>query len=137
MEIAISLLGSLLVFALGLHFYRRTLEVRAQEMTDNEYNTAVTLWNYGRVVRGQFEEAVRNGRPVLDFYKIAVPHGSGYTVSLELSGHSFRVYAVPNRHNRTGRLSFYLDSSLTVRASDRRGARALEQDPEYTGTSQL
>jgi hypothetical protein len=70
---------------------------------------------------------------VLDFKKIAVPHSQGYRVLIELIGFSFRICAVPDKYGRGGRLSFFIDSSLTLRASDRKGERANEQDEEYVG----
>ena len=119
---------------LGSFAYKRLKEANEQRMTENEYNAAVTLWNYARLVRSQIDEAVRQGTGVIAFYKITVPHSPGYKVSLELMGHSFHVYAIPDKYNKTGRLSFYSDNTITVRASDCGGRRATEKDMEYAGT---
>jgi len=73
------------------------------------------------------------GAGVLDFTKITVPHSQGYRISLELIGGYFRIYAVPARYNRTGRLSFLTDNTLSVRASDRAGQQATSEDAEYKG----
>ncbi|MCI0487504.1 MAG: hypothetical protein L0229_12995 [Blastocatellia bacterium] len=137
MAIALVIIALVFVTALGLHAYKRMMESREARMTENEYNTAVTLWNYARLVKSQIDEAARQGTGVIDFYKITVPHSSGYKMSLELISHSFRIYAIPDRYNRTGRLSFYTDSTITVRASDRSGGRATANDQEYAGTPNL
>ena len=133
MAIVLVILASIFVIALGLHAYKQLLQRRLQRMVENEYNVAVTLWNYGRLVKNQLDETVRQRAGVIDFYKITVPHSPGYRVVLELSGYRFRVYAVPEKYHRTGRLSFYLDNEVTVRASDHAGEPAGEQDPEYEG----
>jgi hypothetical protein len=108
--------------------HRRELRIR-----DNEYNTAVTLWNFALIVKQRLDEMAKAQLEVLDFNNLAIPHGSGYRLSLELTGYGFVVYAVPDRYDRTGRLSFYVDRTLTVRASDHAGEAAQVTDPEYTG----
>src|SRR6185295_16914071 len=133
MAIVLVILASIFVIALGLHAYKQLMQRRLQRMVENEYNAAMTLWNYGRLVKHQLDETVRQRAGVIDFYKITVPHSPGYRVALELSGYRFRVFAVPERYHRTGRLSFYLDNEVTVRASDRAGEPAGELDPEYEG----
>jgi hypothetical protein len=105
-------------------------------MKQNQYDAAVTVWEYATLVKNQISAAVREGSDVLDFSKIAVPHSSGYKVSLELMGHYFRVHAVPANYNKTGRLSFYIDNALSVRAADHAGAPASAEDLEYEGDSQ-
>jgi hypothetical protein len=117
--------------ALALHLYKRALERRNERMRQNEYRTAETLWHFARSIKAHTDEMINRGVQVLDFSKILVPSGIGYKISLELSGPRFRIYAVPERYNRTGCLSFYVDNTLTVRASDRAGAPAAESDPEY------
>ena len=133
MAIVLLILASIFVSALGLHAYKHLRQVRHNRMVENEYNVAVTLWNYGRLVKSQLEETVRRSSGVIDFYKITVPHSPGYRVVLELSGYRFRVFATPERYHRTGRLSFYTDNEVTVRASDRAGEPATGDDPEYEG----
>ena len=133
MAIVLVILACIFVIALGLHAYKQLRQMRHERMVENEYNAAVTLWNYGRLVKNQLDEIVRQRTGVIDFYKITVPHSPGYRVVLELSGYRFRVDAVPERYHRTGRLSFYTDNQVTVRASDRAGEPASEQDPEYEG----
>jgi hypothetical protein len=100
-------------------------------MNENEYNAAVTSWEYARMVKDAVDTAIRQGSGVLDFTKITVPHTQGYQISLELIGAYFRVYAVPARYNRTGRLSFLTDNTLSVRASNRSGQPATAEDGEY------
>ena len=131
------IIAAVFVTALGLHAYKRVLESHEARMTENEYNAAVTLWNYSRLVKSQIDEALRQGSGVIDFYKISVPHIPGYKVSLELVSRDFRVYAVPDRYNKTGRLSFYTDGTITVRASDHNGRKATIDDLEYAGTPNL
>lgn len=133
MVIILVILALVFVCALGLHAYKQLQIRRAQRMSQNEYNTAVKLWEYARLVREQIGESVRQGKGVLDFTRITVPHSPGYRVSIELVGTYFRVYAVPNRYNRTGRLSFVTDTTLSVRAADRQGNPASADDAEYEG----
>src|SRR4029077_14573784 len=106
-------------------------------MSENEYNVAVTLWEYAKLVKQQLDSATRLGTGVLDFNKMTVPHSQGYRISLELIGAYFRVYAVPSRYNRTGRLSFLTDNTLSVRASDRSGQQSTSEDGEYKGDAEL
>jgi hypothetical protein len=131
--IILIILAAVFAGALGLHAYKQLQIRRRQRMSKNEYNTAVTLWEYARLVREQIDDAKQPGKGALDFTRIAVPHSQGYRVSLELIGTYFRVYAVPKKYNRTGRLSFVSDSSLSVRAADRAGHPASADDDEYQG----
>ena len=133
MVIILIILAGVFVCALGLHSYKQLQIRREKRMSQNEYNTAVTLWEYARLVREQIDGAVHQGKGVLDFTTITVPHSQGYRVSLELIGTYFRVYAVPNKYNRTGKLSFVADTTLDVRAADRAGNPASADDPEYQG----
>jgi hypothetical protein len=131
--IVAALLSIILIGWLGW-FGRRYLERRrAKRMSDNAYNTALTLWNFARVIKDQLDEVGRGKAEVIDFTKISVPAGTGYNVCLELAGYGFRLHAVPERYARTGRVSLYVDDALTVRAWDRGGENATAQDPEYTG----
>ncbi|HVF89322.1 MAG TPA: hypothetical protein VNH22_04585 [Blastocatellia bacterium] len=121
--------------ALGFHAYKRVLQMRAKRMADNEYNTAVTLWKYSTLLRTELDLALRQNQGVLDYGRITVPHSSGYKVSLELEGYSFRVKGIPEQYNRSGRLSFYVDNSLIVRGGDHEGDWATLMDEEYAGTN--
>src|SRR5215813_8299334 len=115
-------------------FGRRELERRRRKrMSDNAYNTALTLWNFARVVKDHLDEISRGRAEVIDFTNISVPTGTGYNVCLELAGYGFRIHAVPEKYDRTGRVSLYVDNALTVRAWDRGGENASAEDPEYTG----
>jgi hypothetical protein len=115
-------------------FGRRYLERRrAKRMSDNAYNTALTLWNFARVIKDQLDEVGRGKVDVIDFTKISVPAGTGYNVCLELAAYGFRLHAVPERYDRTGKISLYVDNALTVRAWDRGGENATAEDPAYTG----
>ena len=120
----------LAVLALFVH---KRLELSRQErMDENEYNTAVTLWEFARTIKSSMDDMMQENTGLIDFRKIAVPHGTGFTVSLELQYGQFQVHAVPAKYNRTGRLSFYTDGSLVVRAADHSGSHASGADPEYT-----
>jgi hypothetical protein len=133
MVIILIILAAIFVGVLGAHAYKQFKIREQQRMSENEYKIAVTLWEYARLVKQQVDGAARHGTGVLDFTKITVPHSQGYRISLELIGGYFRIYAVPDRYNRTGRLSFLTDNTLSVRASDRAGQQSTSEDPEYKG----
>jgi hypothetical protein len=125
--------GVFLAVAVIFYVYRRMQEMRERRIYRNEYRTAVTIWDFARAVKGNTDEMIRQRTEVLDFTKIMIPHGVGYRISLELTAPQFRIYGIPDRYNKTGRLSFYADNTLTVRAYDHSGRVASESDPEYTG----
>jgi len=133
MVIVLIILAAIFVGVLGAHAYKQFKIREQQRIRDNEYNVAVTIWEYARLVKQQVDGAIRHGTNVLDFTKMTVPHSQGYRISLELIGGYFRIYAVPSRYNRTGRLSFLTDNTLSVRASDRAGQQSTSEDPEYKG----
>jgi hypothetical protein len=135
MAIILVVLATVFVGALGLHAYKEFKIRRHQRISKNEYAVAVTIWEYARLVKSQIDDAVQYGTGVLDFTKITVPHSQGYSVSLELIGSYFRIYATPDAYSKTGKLSFVADNTLTVRASDRAGEQATADDPEYKGES--
>jgi hypothetical protein len=135
MVIVLIILAAVFLGVLGLHAYKQYKIRQQHRISENEYNTAVTLWEYARKVKSQIDATFRQGTGVLDFTKITVPHSQGYRISLELIGGYFRVYAVPARYNITGRLSFLTDNTLSVRASDRAGQQASCEDGEYKGES--
>ena len=137
MVIILIILTSVFLVAIGLHVYKRVVQMREARMAENEYNTAVALWSFARVVKSNIDEALRQGSGVLDFTKIMVPHCQGYHVTLELAGYTLRVCGVPVKHNRTGRLSFFIDNSLVLRAGDHLGQSATDQDLEYTGSTKV
>jgi hypothetical protein len=135
LAIILVILAAVFICALALHAYKHYKIRLRQRMNQNEYDVAVTIWDYARLVKRQIDEAVREGTGVLDFTKMSVPHSKGYFVSLELMGSNFRVYATPDRYAKTGKLSFFADNTLAVRAADRAGEQATSDDPEYTGDS--
>jgi hypothetical protein len=137
MLIILITLAAIFLIALSLHVYKRILALREVRMAENEYNAAVALWSFARIVKSNIEDALRQGSGVLDFTKIMVPHCQGYKITLELSGYILRVCGVPVKHNRSARLSFYIDNSLVLRAADHLGAGATDQDPEYTGNARV
>jgi hypothetical protein len=137
MAIVLVLLIVVFVGVLGVHGYKQFKIRQLQQMTQNEYNAAVTLWEFACVIKEQIDGTIRQGSDVLDFTKITVPHTLGYEISLELIGAYFRVFAVPVRYNRTGKLSFLTDNTLSVRAADRAGQQATSEDGEYKGDADL
>ena len=137
MAIVLVILAAVFVGVLGVHGYKQIKIRQQRQISENEYNAAVTLWEFARVVKEQIDVAIRQGAGVLDFTKLSVPHTQGYQISLELIGVYFRVYAVPARYNRTGKLSFLTDNTLSVRASDRAGQQATSEDGEYKGDADL
>ena len=136
MAIVLVILTIVFVGVLGVHSYKQYKIRQQRQMSENEYTCAVTLWEFARVVKGQIDGAIREGSSVLDFTRISVPHSAGYEISLELLGVYFRIYAVPSRYNRTGKLSFLTDNTLSVRASDRAGQQATSEDGEYKGDAE-
>ena len=133
MAIVLVILTAVFVGVLGVHAYKQFKIRQQRRMSENEYNTAVTLWEYACLVKEHIDTSVRQRAGVLDFKKITVPHSQGYKIWLELIGNYFRVYAVPAKYSRTGRLSFLTDNTLSVRASDRSGQQASSEDGEYKG----
>jgi hypothetical protein len=133
MLIVLIILAAVFLSVLGVNAYKQWKIRLGQRMHENEYNVAVTVWEYARMVKDQIDQSVRAGKGVLDFTGLTVPHSRGYSLSLEMIGPYFRVYAVPERYNRTGKLSFLTDSTLSVRAADREGSQASPEDDEYRG----
>jgi len=133
MAVILIILAAAILITLGLYgfrFYQDRLEHR---MSENEYNTAVMLWEFAKRIKGEIDQAMRGSKGVLDFTNITVPSSAGYKVSLELIGAYFRVHAVPERYAKTGRLSFVADTTLIVRAADHQGQSASIEDEEYQG----
>ena len=133
--IILIIITAIFVCALALHFYKQYKIRLRQRMNQNEYDTAVTIWDYARLVKSEIDEAIHQGTGVIDFTRIAVPHSQGYKVSIELIGSYFRIYASPDKYAKTGVLSFVTDNTLTVKAADHAGAQAASDDPEYKGDS--
>lgn len=137
MAIVLIILAAVFIGVLGMHAYKQFKIRQLRRMNENEYNAAVTLWEYARLVKDKIDATIRQGSGMLDFTKITVPHAPGYKISLELIGAYFRIYAVPARYKTTGRLSFLTDNTLSVRASDRSGQQASSEDGEYQGDASL
>ena len=133
MAIVLVILTVIFLGVLAAHGYKQFKIRQQRQISENEYNAAVTLWEFARVVKAEIDGAARMRAGVLNFTNITVPHSTGYQISLELIGAHFRIYAVPTRYNRTGKLSFLIDNTLSVRASDRTGQQASSEDGEYQG----
>jgi len=135
MVIVLIILAAIFASVLGVHAYKQFKISQQKQIDENEYNVAVTLWEFARFVKDQIDGSIKLGSGVLDFTRITLPHSRGYEISLELIGVYFRIYAIPQRYNRTGKLSFLTDNTLSVRASDRTGQPATSEDAEYKGES--
>jgi hypothetical protein len=135
--VLVMILAAVFVGVLGVHGYRQYKVRQQHQISENEYTAAVTLWEFGRAVKDRIDGTLRQGTGVLDFTDITVPHSHGYKISMELIGAFFRIYAVPSRYKRTGRLSFLIDNTLSVRAADRAGQQATSEDREYKGDADL
>jgi hypothetical protein len=53
-----------------------------------------------------------------------------YKVELSATADKFEATATPKNYGKTGRRSFYIDETMTVRAADRKGERATVSDPK-------
>ena len=133
MIITLIILTAIFLGALGLHAFKQFKVRQERRISQNEYDAAVALWEFARLIKTSIADAVKAGSFVLDFSNITIPHSVGYKVSLELIGTYFRVYAIPDRYGRSGRLSFLTDNTLTVRAADHAGSQATPEDAEYKG----
>jgi hypothetical protein len=123
------------IAALAFVIYQQYLQRREKRILGNEYNAATTIGKYARAIKNHLEESKKQGATRIEFQKLAVPPCPGYKVSLEMSGYSFKVHGIPRVHKKTGRLSFYIDNSLTVKASDRGGQFATDKDNEFAGAA--
>jgi hypothetical protein len=135
MAIILIILAAAAFVTVGLYGYRFYQDRLERRMSENEYDTAVILWEFAKRIKSEVDRALAGRRGVLDFTNITIPSSTGYRVSLELIGTYFRVHAVPARYGKTGRLSFVADTTLTVRAADHQGQSASIEDDEYQGTA--
>jgi hypothetical protein len=132
METILILFALMAAAAASIYAWKRFARERKKRLREREYAAAVAIWRFARDVKDEIAEMVRRRIDVLDFRKITVPHSQGYRVLIEFIGFNFRIHALPD-YARGGRLSFFIDDSLTLRAADHKGERANEQDEEYTG----
>ena len=133
MTVILIIIAAAALFTLGLYGFRYYRDRLERRMAENEYNTAVRLWEFAKLIKAEIDRAMRGSKGVLDFTNITIPSSAGYKVSLELIGAYFRVHAVPVRYTKTGRLSLVADTTLTVRAADHHGQPASIEDAEYQG----
>lgn len=131
MVIGFILLSSMAVAGVAVYAFQQVKRRREQRIRTNENKAAMTIRDYARAVKSHFEESKRKEVGTIEYQRIAVPTSSGYQLSIELSAQSFRIYGVPKAHNRTGRLSFYTDNSLIVKAADKSGDFASAQDDAF------
>jgi hypothetical protein len=129
------ILSVISIAALAFVGYQQFMQRREKRILGNEYNAATTIGKYARQLKNQLEESKKQGGTRIEFQKLGVPPCPGYKVSLEMSGYTFKVHGIPRVHAKTGRLSFYIDNSLTVKASDRGGQFATDKDNEFAGAA--
>lgn len=127
MVIVLVLLSVLAAAGLTLYVYQQIRKRREQRIRRNENQAAATIRDYARAVKTLLEEAKKRGNATIDFQHLAIPKSDGYRLSIELSSYAFRIYGVPQHHNKTGRLSFFADGSLIVKAADKGGESADEK----------
>ena len=137
MAILLLILGAAVLVLIGWYGYRYYQDRLERRMSENEYHTAVTLWEFAKQIKAEIDQVLRSGKDLLNFTNITIPSSAGYRLSLELIGTYFRVHAVPARYAKTGRLSFVADTTLTVRAADHQGQSALIEDDEYQGIESI
>ena len=135
MTVFLIVLAIVAIAALTFIGYQQYVQRREKRILGNEYNAAATIGSYARTVKNQLEESKKKGGTRIEFQKLAIPPSPGYKVSLEMSGYSFKIHGIPRVHSKTGRLSFYIDNSLTVKASDHGGQYATEKDNEFAGAA--
>jgi hypothetical protein len=131
MSVVFILLAIISIAAIAFIISQQLKQMREKRILGNEYNTAVVLGKYARTLKNHLDESKKQGYAKIDFQKLSIPQSPGYKVSLELSGYFFKVHGIPKIHKKTGRLSFYIDNSLTVKASDRGGQFANDKDNEF------
>ncbi len=131
MSLVLIILAVISMAAIAFIVTQQLQQMREKRILGNEYNAAVVLGKYARTLKNHLDESKKQGYAKIDFQKLAIPQSPGYKVSLEISGYFFKVHSIPKVHRKTGRLSFYIDNSLTVKASDRGGQFATEKDNEF------
>lgn len=99
----------------------------------NERATMGTMWTIANAQRtykeqkgsryGSLEELI-----AADMLSKERLEGTGYKVEITLTAEGFAVTAVPIEYGKTGKLSFFLDESGTIRGGDHAGAPATASD---------
>ncbi|MBI3654420.1 MAG: hypothetical protein HY231_25610 [Acidobacteria bacterium] len=131
MNLSLIILAVIAGAAIAFIITQQLRQLREKRILGNEFNAAMVLGKYARRLKNHLEESRKQGYAKIDFQKLSVPNSPGYKLSLELSGYVFKVHGIPRVHKKTGRLSFYIDNSLTVKAGDRGGQYASESDNEF------
>jgi hypothetical protein len=54
---------------------------------------------------------------------------SGYKFEVTVSGDKFEISAAPAEYGKTGKMSYYMDNTWSLRGGDRNGAPATASDP--------
>lgn len=103
------------------------------ETVKNERATQGTLWTIANAQRMYKEQ--KGGRYgsleqliAADMLSKERLEGAGYKVEITLTAEGFAVTAVPVEYGKTGRLSFFIDESGTIRGADHAGAPATVSD---------
>ena len=135
MSLVLILLAAISIAAIAFIIAQQLKQMREKRILGNEYHAVMVLGKYARTLKIHLDESKKQGNAKIDFQKLAIPPSPGYKVSLELSGYFFKVHGIPKVHRKTGRLSFYIDNSLTVKASDRGGQFATDKDNEFASAA--
>ena len=81
MVIVLIILAAVFASVLGVHAYKQFKISQQKQIDENEYNVAVTLWEFARFVKDQIDGSIKLGSGVLDFTRITLPHSRGYEIS--------------------------------------------------------
>jgi hypothetical protein len=131
MIFGVFLLSSSAIVGFSFFAIQQYKKRQERQLRENENTAAITIRDYARTVKTLLDESKRNGISSIGFQQMAVPTSCGYHLSIELSAHTFQIYGVPDIHNKTGRLSFYADHSLILKAADNGGALATAKDDAF------
>ena len=131
MNCIIILMGAV-VLVCSLFLIKRYLKLQSdKKIKENQENIAATLIKYSNHIRKYTDKVSRHKQWIIQYDDIRIPPSRGYRVTIELRGLAFRVSATPEIYDKTGRLSFYIDQTLVIRALDKSGEAASQNDPEY------
>ena len=67
MVIALLIIATVFLGVLAVHSYKQFKIRQQRQMNENEYNAAVTLWEFGRFVKIEVDSATKRSAGVLDF----------------------------------------------------------------------
>lgn len=130
------ILASLFAVACGSSETRTTVEQAPQVIAANE---TAAMMRLRAIVTAQFAHAVDSGGEYATLDKLmekgllnnpADGKLSGYRFEVKIKPGGFEATAVPERFGITGKRSFYVDESRTLRGADKGGKPASRTDPQ-------